>query len=172
MDHQSNSQSNIKLLNPQDLDAWKLIRLEALQDSPESFGSSYEEEVAHSDAEWVKGLNSSDIFGVFKDNNLVACAGFFSLMTLKTKHRGVLWGMYTKPAYRGKGLACALIQTIIHHAKSRVIQLHLTCVTSNVGALALYQKQGFKVYGTEPRALKIGNDYFDEHLMVLDLIRH
>ena len=35
--------------------------------------------------------------------------------------------------------------------------------------MAFYQKQGFKIYGTEPRALKIGDTFFDEHLMILDL---
>ncbi len=48
-------------------------------------------------------------------------------------------------------------------------QLHLTCVTSNLGAVALYQKHGFKIYGTEPNALKIGDTFFDEYLMTLDL---
>ena len=87
----------------------------------------------------------------------------------KTKHRGVIWGMYTRPEYRGQGIASALIQTIISHAKSHVAQLHLTCVTTNLGAVAFYQKHGFKIYGTEPRALKIRDTFFDEHLMMLEL---
>ncbi len=160
---------NIRLLQAQDVGIWTTLRLEALQDSPESFGSSYEEEIIRSEGDWKTGMENSDIFGAFLDNELVACAGFFSLSFLKTKHRGVLWGMYTKPVSRGKGIASSLIETVIAHAKSRVIQLHLTCVTSNLGAMKLYEKQGFKIYGTEPRALKIGNNFFDEHLMMLDL---
>lgn len=77
--------------------------------------------------------------------------------------------MYSKAEYRKKGIASALIQTIISHAKERVIQLHLKCVTSNLSAIALYQKQGFKIYGTEPRALKTKDIFFDDHLMVLYL---
>ncbi len=48
--------------------------------------------------------------------------------------------MYTRSEYRGQGIAGALIQTIINYANSRVTQLHLTCVTSNLGAVALYQE--------------------------------
>ncbi|WP_371223695.1 GNAT family N-acetyltransferase [Orientia tsutsugamushi] len=105
------------------------------------------------------------MFGVFVDNSLVSCAGFCSLNSAKTKHRGVICGMYTRPEYRWQGIASAFIS----HAKSHVAQLHLTCVTSNLGAVAFYQKHGFKIYGTEPRALKIKYSFFDEHLMMLEL---
>jgi ribosomal protein S18 acetylase RimI-like enzyme/2-polyprenyl-3-methyl-5-hydroxy-6-metoxy-1,4-benzoquinol methylase len=157
------------MLTQEDWEPWKLLRLEALKNSPESFGSSYEEEVNWPDLDFQNNLTNSDIFGVFVDNSLVSCAGFYSLNSAKTNHRGVIWGMYTRPECRGQGIASALIQTIINHAKSHVTQLHLTCVTSNLGAVAFYQKQGFKIYGTEPRALKIGDTFFDEHLMILDL---
>ncbi len=159
----------IKQLTAQDWKIWKELRLEALKNSPESFGSSYEEEVIWPDLDFQNSLIKSDIFGVFVDNSLVSCAGFYSLNSAKTKYRGVIWGIYTRPEYRGQGIASALIQTIISHAKSHVTQLHLTCVTSNLGAIALYQKHGFKIYGTEPRALKIREAFFDEHLMILDL---
>jgi ribosomal protein S18 acetylase RimI-like enzyme len=159
----------IRMLTQDDWKLWKSFRLEALYNSPESFGSSYEEELNWLDSDFQNSLTTSDIFGVFVDNLLVCCAGFYSLNSAKTKHRGVIWGMYTKAEYRGKGIATALIQNIINHAKSRVIQLHLTCVTSNLGAVTFYQKHGFKIYGTEPRALKIGDTFFDEHLMILDL---
>lgn len=86
---------------------------------------------------------------------------------MKVKHRGILWGMYTKPEYRRHGMASSLIKTIVIHAKNHVKQLHLTCVTINTSAIALYQKQGFKVYGTEPNSLRVGDRFFDEHLMVL-----
>lgn len=159
----------IRILTQEDWKIWKQLRLEALQNSPESFGSSYEEEFNGPDLDFQNSLSKSDIFGAFVDNAFVSCAGFYSLNSAKTKHRGVIWGMYTRPEYRGQGIASSLIQTIINHAKSRVTQLHLTCVTSNLSAVAFYQKQGFKCYGTEPRALKIGDAFFDEHLMILDL---
>ncbi len=159
----------IKQLTAEDWKIWKELRLEALKNSPESFGSSYEEEVNWPDLDFQNSLIKSDIFGIFVDNSLVSCAGFYSLNSAKTKHRGVIWGMYTRPEYRGQGIASALIRTIISHAKSHVAQLHLTCVTTNLGAVAFYQKHGFKIYGTEPRALKIRDTFFDEYFMMLEL---
>lgn len=162
----------IKLLTQKDWKSWRELRLEALQISPENFGSSYDEELNWSDTDFQKTFNTSYIFGAFLDKNLVASVGYYCLNLLKTKHRGIIWGMYTQPKHQGKGIARALIQTVVAHAVSRVIQLHLTCVTTNFGAIAFYQKQGFKIYGTEPRALKIEDRFFDEYLMILDLKKY
>ncbi|HAT4400021.1 TPA: GNAT family N-acetyltransferase [Legionella pneumophila] len=158
----------IRQLFDADWHLWKEIRLEALTNSPESFGSSYEEEVFMSDTDFQNGLSKGYVLGVFVDDLLVSCAGFYTLNSLKTKHRGVLWGMYTRIEYRGKGIATVLIQTLIQHAKTCVTQLHLTCVVGNFVACAFYQKQGFRIYGTEPKALKINDTFYDEYLMVLD----
>ena len=159
----------IRLLTQDDWKIWRQFRLEALQNSPENFGSSYEEELNWSNTDFQEALNKNTIFGAFDNHAIIACAGFYSLIHLKTKHRGVIWGMYTRPEYRGRGIASALIQAVITYASSRVAQLHLSCVTNNFNAIAFYQKHGFKVYGTEPRALKIDDVFFDEHLMILDL---
>lgn len=77
--------------------------------------------------------------------------------------------MYIRPEHRGQGIVSALSQTIISHAKSHVAQLHLTCVTTNLGAVAFYQKHGFKIYGEEPNFLKMNTQYFHEYMMLLEL---
>ena len=158
----------IRQLFDEDWPLWKEIRLEALQYAPENFGSSYEEEVLISDVDFQNGLSKGYVLGAFVDDLLVSCAGFYVLNSLKTKHRGALWGMYTRPEYRGTGIATALIQRLIQTAKIHVTQLHLTCLVSNVVACAFYQKQGFRIYGTEPKALKMNDTFYDEYLMVLD----
>lgn len=166
--HHGDTNVKIRILIQGDWETWKQFRLDALKNSPENFGSSYEEELNWPDSDFQNELIKSDIFGAFIGDALVSCAGFYILNSAKTKHRGVIWGIYTKPEYRKQGIAGALIQAIINHAISRVSQLHLKCVTSNLDAVRFYQKLGFKIYGTEPRALKIGDVFFDEHLMLLE----
>ena len=157
----------IRLLKKEDYENWKQLRLEALQNYPESFGSSYEEEINTpiKDSMFI----DQDIFAAFIGSKLVAMVGFSIFKMKKMSHRGVLFGMYAKLEYRGKNIADKLMLAVIDHAKTKVTQLHLTCITKNSSAIKLYEKHGFKIYGTEPRALKIGVEYFDEHLMVLDL---
>lgn len=158
-----------RLLTPEDWQAWQRIRLEGLKNDPEAFGASYEEECNQSEVELKAFLEKSTVFGAFVSKELVGCAGFYTLDTLKKKHIGFLYGMYVNPEQRGKGIANQLVRAVIDHAKPRVFQLHLTCVTTKTAAFQLYQKHGFRVFGTEPRSLKIGDQYVDAYLMVQEL---
>lgn len=160
---------NLKLLTDKDFELWKTLRLEALQSFPESFGSSYEEEVLYTEENWKKILENNYIFGIFIENELVASACYAPFSNIKGKHRGIVWGVYTKSTYRKKGFSKILMQKLISHAQSKVMQLHLSCTTTNQNAFDLYEKLGFKIYGTDPKALKINDKYYDEYLMVLDL---
>jgi RimJ/RimL family protein N-acetyltransferase len=45
----------------------------------------------------------------------------------------------------------------------------LTVVASNSAACRLYSAAGFKEYGLERRALKVGSEYYDDVLMALPL---
>lgn len=157
---------NICELTPEYWPSWKSLRLEALRQAPEAFGSSWEEESQWSDEQFQTGLKRGGIFGAFIQNELVGCIGYYRMDTLKTRHRGFVWGMYVKPAHRNQGIASQLLQFTMDLARSQVTQLHLTCVTTNENALRLYYKNGFQIYGTEPKSLKIGEHYFDEALMV------
>lgn len=160
---------DIKLLTKNEWLSWKNIRLEALKNTPEAFGSSFEEESNLLDKDFQQTFIKNNVFGAFKNDELIGCAAFSCLHTLKTKHRGILWGMYIKPEYRGEGVADNLLNTVILFAKSKVIQLHLTCVANNNHAVKFYQRNGFEICGTVPRALKIDTQYYDELLMVLML---
>ena len=158
---------NIRLLEPKDWPAFKKLRLEALLQHPEAFSSSFEEESKLTDEEFQRKFSTCDLFGAFFDDELVGCAVFYIYSSEKMSHRGSLFSMYMKDIHRNRGAADALVKTIIDHAKQRIIQLHLTVITTNHAAIRLYQKNGFNIYGTEPRTLKIGDRFYDEHLMVL-----
>ncbi len=159
---------DIRLLkNEEDWLAFQDLRLGALQEHPEAFGSSYEEESIMSVESFKEGYKKCEIFGAFMEQDLVGCAGFFVQSPLKMRHRGVLFSMYVAPTHRNKGIANLLVKAVIDHAKKRVLQLHATVVTSNQLALSLYEKNGFIIYGTEPRSLKIDNHFYDEYMMAL-----
>jgi len=54
-------------------------------------------------------------------------------------------------------------------ANSGLEQILLAVATGQTAAIQLYRKFGFEVFGTEPRALKLGSEYIDEIHMVLML---
>ncbi|MES2729431.1 MAG: GNAT family N-acetyltransferase [Pseudomonadota bacterium] len=161
------SSTEIRTLVKDDWADWKRIRLEAIKLHPDAFGGSYEDEVQNPDESFQQGLTKNTIFGALSNGVLVGVAGFFIFSHRKMQHRGNLFSMYLRKEHRGQGIADQLIETVIAHAKSEVLQLHCTVVTNNPAAIKLYQKYGFEIYGTEPRSLKVDNSYYDEHLMAL-----
>lgn len=160
------SQLVTRQLAAADAAAFRSIRLEGLQANPEAFGSTYEAESGRTTEDFERSLTRSHVVGAFSGDMLVGVAGFYVLDGPKVSHRGNIWGVYVRASERGNGVGKALISSLLDHARTLVRQVHLSVVTSNAGATALYEGLGFVIYGTEPRALKVGDDYHDEYLMV------
>jgi formyltetrahydrofolate-dependent phosphoribosylglycinamide formyltransferase len=150
-----------------DAAAYRELRLEALQNAPTAFGSSYAAESPRPLADFEGTVTRSYIAGAWLGGALVGTAGFFRADGEKSAHRGNIWGVYLRPDARGRGIARALIEAVLAYARTQVRQVHLAVVTDNAAARHLYERLGFVTYGTEPRALLVDGRYFDEHLMVL-----
>ncbi|HEX4202119.1 MAG TPA: GNAT family N-acetyltransferase [Chthoniobacterales bacterium] len=162
----SSNSFNIRRLTPSDADAFRSVRLEALQNAPEAFGSTFEKESAEPLQHFVDRLARNVVFGGFLDLSLVGVAGFYKQEGTKMNHKGVLWGMYVKREARGSGLATALVETVLDHASKEVEQVQLTVVVNNARARRFYERMGFVEYGLEKESLKYHGAYFDEALMV------
>jgi RimJ/RimL family protein N-acetyltransferase len=157
-------------LETDDLAIYRDLRLEGLKSHPEAFASSWEYESNKPASWWAERLETNAVFGGWvNDSRLAGVAGLRVQDAVKVRHKGVLWGMYVRPEARGTGLAAALVQQVVAYARTRVEQVCLTVVTSNVAALRLYREAGFEEYGLERRALKVGDEYYDEVLMALPL---
>jgi len=156
---------DIRQLDTHDWEAYKEIRLEALTVAPEAFGYSFEEESRWSDEQFINTFKDNIVFGAFDSGELIGVAGYYTISAIRASHRGVVWGMYVQPKHRGKGLGDQLLSAVIEHASLHVSQLQLMVVTTNLPGIHLYQKYGFIIYGTEPRAMKINDQYYDEYLM-------
>ncbi len=160
----------LRRLETNDLAIYRDLRLEGLKTHPEAFASSWESESNKPDSWWAERLETSTVFGGWVNNSpLVGVAGLRVQDGVKVRHKGVLWGMYVRPEARGTGLAAALVQRVVEHARTLVEQVCLTVVVSNVAARRLYNEAGFEEYGLERRALKVGDEYCDEVLMALPL---
>ncbi len=67
----------------------------------------------------------------------------------------------------GTGLAAALSAHVVEHAEAIVTEVQLRVATFNPAAVRLYARAGLRQYGLERRALRAGNEYFDEALRAL-----
>ncbi|AJQ62431.1 acetyltransferase (plasmid) [Bacillus thuringiensis serovar morrisoni str. 4AA1] len=167
---------NIRLLNDSDAQVYREVRLHALKNDPDAFGSSYEQEETKPLGHIIERIHhTKDQFtlGCFDDSNkLVGIVNFSRENRLKTAHKGNIYGMYVEPQFRGRGLGKALLLALIERATKEcegLEQIHLTVVSNNKSAKRLYVSLGFEVYGIEPHALKFDEQYFDEELMILRL---
>ena len=162
----------IRQLEESDAERYRTVRLRALREEPEAFGSSYEEQVNRQLSFFEDRICPTErrvTLGAFDGETLVGMVTFMRESGMKDQHKGMIIGMYVAPEARGKGLGRALLLAAIERARAMadVEQIHLGVVTRNTAARALYRSVGFAVYGTEPHALKLGNEYLDEDMMVL-----
>lgn len=79
--------------------------------------------------------------------------------------------MYVKERCRGKGVGDRLIKELLALAEERVEQVHLAVVLTATAAIKTYRRNGFDIYGTDPRAIRIGDVAYDKYLMVKNFTR-
>lgn len=160
----------VRRLSVGDAAGFRELRLDGLQRHPEAFGSSLEEEARQSLEAVEATLATAHILGLEDlERGLVGVAGLHVPRQPKTKHRGVLWGMYIVPLARGAGGGAMLLDALIDEARLTLETITLAVGSRNEAALALYRRRGFEEYGFDRRALRFGDAYLDEVLMRLEL---
>ena len=152
---------------PSEAQTYQRLRMEGLVRHPECFRIATEDEVALPLPDVAKKLDSGYVLGGFLEGDLVGIAGLSALPGAKAKHKALLWGMYVREEARGLGIADRLMEGILSEARVRGFeQIQLTVIANNPRAYKVYERWGFKVYGTEVKSVKVGDTYFDEQLRV------
>lgn len=157
---------DVRRLTQDDAEIFREIRLEALERHPETFQATYESAAELPLDAFRQRLRQYALFGGFADGALCGFVGFYPLRNPKISHKGLMWGMYVTEAARGTGLAAAMVEAVVDHAKDKVEQILLSVIEDNERARKFYEKMGFEPYGVERRALKIGERYYNEEFRV------
>jgi ribosomal protein S18 acetylase RimI-like enzyme len=167
-------QMEIRPLIEDDTIAWRELRLRMLREHPDAFGSAYEEQAPWPLERFAQRLREADapdnfLLGAFEDGKLVGSVAMGREEGMKNRHKAGIFSMYVAPEAHGRGVGRALLAEVIARARALpgIEQLQLAVTTHNTAARNLYAALGFAPYGVERHALKIGDRYFDEELMVL-----
>ena len=108
-------------------------------------------------------------FGAFDGARLVGFAGLRREPLRQLWHKALLWGVFVDAPHRGKGVARRLVNACIEQAETdpAIMQVHLSVNAENNAARQLYESLGFIAYGTEPRSMRVGDLFYDEHHLAL-----
>lgn len=143
---------DIRVLGPHDWQRYKDIRLAALLDSPDSFGSTYTGEAAYPDSEWQSRLdpaarakNALPLVAETDGDAVGLAWGLIHEPDARTAH---IYQMWVSSAQRGKSVAKSLLDEIRAWAISRRCErLVLSVSTNNDAAVGLYLASGFTAAG-------------------------
>ena len=145
-----------------------------MKEHPDAFTSSHEEERGKplaAMAARVAADGQDRVFGAFIAGELVGMVGLMREPRAQGHHKAVVFGMYVAPEHGRCGIGAALLRHAIDEARAQpgLEQLVLTVTQTNVAARTLYEKSGFRSFGLEPRAIRVGRSYFDKNHMILYL---
>ena len=162
----------IRKLTKHDAEDYRKIRLEALYNNPDSFGTMYHEEAIKTINEFRDRIpvdNNNFILGYYEDKELIGIIAFYQEERIKTRHKAYIRSMYVRQEYRGKGIGKLLLNELMKRAKAinEIEILLLDVVTTNISAKQIYLSFGFELYGIEEMAYKFNNQYLDLGYMSL-----
>lgn len=164
----------IREANPADAVPFRELRLHSLQDSPTAFSADYQKNLNHPLQHWEEMLtvhvDESTIFLAQHENQLIGMTGIVRGGSPKTRHSATIWGVYVRPEWRGLHIAEELIQACFTWARARqIVVAKLGVTASNTSAIHCYERCGFRISGTEPRAVYYESKYHDFYLMYCSL---
>jgi GNAT superfamily N-acetyltransferase len=142
----------VRYADPDDLDLWRTVRLRALADSPNEFGSTLEREQAFTEHEWLARLSPPAVLALDDRGEPIGLGAGFEV------REGVLLvvAMWVDPAWRGRGLSRRVLDLVVGWARDHDLEVELDVTRDNPAARAAYVRYGF-VYTGEQEPLREGS---------------
>jgi ribosomal protein S18 acetylase RimI-like enzyme len=159
------STSIIRQFETTEWQAYRCLRLNALKESPEAFGSTYKDAVKYEDIDWRNRLARTSAENDYPMVALVGdeFAGLGWVMVEPPKNDVAhLYQMWVDPSFRRLGLGRALVESSINWARNRGVKSMLLEVTSgDRPARRLYDSLGFVPTG-DPVPVRSDSDRFEQ----------
>jgi ribosomal protein S18 acetylase RimI-like enzyme len=160
----------IERLTASQWDRLRALRLRALDDAPDAFWVTLDQEAATTPAEWRRRLEATDTatfvaLDAGRDVGMVMGSPHY-----EDEQDAGLYSLWVAPEARGRGVGQALINTVIQWARDAGYQtLRLEVGDRNRGAVDLYDRMGFKPSGLTA-VFPPPRDHITEHERVLNLL--
>lgn len=144
--------TSIRRLQPADWRSYRDLRLRALREAPDAFGSTHDAEAARPDALWAARLAeaaaSAHECPLWAWHGPQPCGLVWARLPADEPRIAQLFQMWVDPQSRGLGVGRALLDAAVawtRRAGARWVCLDVS--TSQTAALSLYRACGFKEEG-------------------------
>jgi GNAT superfamily N-acetyltransferase len=135
--------------------AFREIRLRALADAPDAFGSTLAQAEQVSDEGWrERAAGPHPTLLLLEGDRPVAMGGAF---VSPGEGRAMIWGMWTAPEARGRGHGSRILGDLVAWCRKRGLEVSLHVTEGNDAARRLYVGHGFAPTG-EWEPLREGSD--------------
>ncbi|MCB1537708.1 MAG: GNAT family N-acetyltransferase [Rhodospirillales bacterium] len=136
-----------RLFKPEEWGILRDIRLSALKDTPQFFGSNFAREKDMPEVYWRETAHSENCVtaGLFDGTQVMGIMGIATMKADASGESAVLWGTYISPAWRGRGLAKKLYGVLLAYAAARADWKHvyISHHESNAASRRATLSQGF-----------------------------
>lgn len=127
---------------------WKDLRdtrLRSLNDAPDAFGATYDDQLGVPDATWKERAGTGRIVLAYNEaSRPIGIIGSFR-PSPTTTHLVMMW---VAPDSRGAGIGAALVGVVVEQAtQDAASHLHLWVTETNLAARKLYERLGFLYTG-------------------------
>ena len=135
-----------------DIPALRSVRLEALSDTPDAFGSTYEREIARTQEDWLRWLSPGAAFLLDTDTGaagMVACAHDRNNVS---DDASIVWlmAMWVRGSWRATGAAAALVDAVkVWAGEECASEVRLKVIDTNLRACQFYERVGFQLTGRQ-----------------------
>ncbi len=130
-------------------DDWALlrdVRLRALADAPDAFGSTLAQARETTDDGWRQRAANGGLTLIALDDGAPVAMG--GALAWDDRPTAFVWGMWTDPAARGRGVGAQLLDALVAWCRASYDEVRLHVTEGNDGARRLYTSRGFEPTGT------------------------
>lgn len=140
---------SVRQLQPDEFETLRAIRLRALRDSPDAYGSTYEQTVVRTDADWRAWFDTATPFiAEGPDGAALGLAATFR--DAEERLVAHLISMWVAPEARGTGIGDALVEQVVSFSLVHgAAVVRLDVVEGNDPAARLYERNGFRLTGRQ-----------------------
>ena len=162
---------DIRLLQPDELETLRDIRLRALADEPTAFLDDHDE-WKDKPLEAYKRFLSNPVACAFAEGRPVGMTSLIPYLGVKLRHKAMIGAVYVSPEMRGQGIAKKMIYLLEDKAIDMGIeQLSLATNIKNEVTLGLYESLGFIACGIEMHILKMADGSYIDDVQMIKFLR-